>query len=80
MKKVILFLLIFFLGGLSSCSGEANQEEKVTVIINEMPFQTEQYLRIPYTLQTWEYEKEGLALEQIIIIDHNSKTELMKIE
>lgn len=79
MKKVILLLLICFLIGLSSCGSDTNHEEKIKVIINDIPFQTEKYLRIPYTLQMWEYEKEGLDLEQIVVLDYNSKAELMRI-
>lgn len=80
MKKVFLLLFICFLVGLSSCGSDTNHEENVKVIINEVPFQTEKYLRIPYTLQMWEYEKEGLVLEQIVIMDYNTNAELMKIE
>lgn len=77
MKRVILILLTCFLVGLSSCGSDTNH--KVKVVINDIPFQTEKYLRIPYTLQMWEYEKEGLDLEQIVVLDYNSKAELMKI-
>jgi hypothetical protein len=30
------------------------------VIINDTPFKTDLYLRIPYTLKTWEWMKEGV--------------------
>jgi hypothetical protein len=78
MKKAFLLLLICLLIG-PSCSNDTNSEEKVVVIINDIPFQTEKYLRIPYTLQMWEYEKEGLILEEIVMLDYDSKAELMRL-
>ena len=54
--------------------------EKLEVVINDIPFQTEKYYRIPYTLKTWEWEKDGLKLQQIVVLDDNSKTELMTID
>ncbi len=80
MKRGFLLLIVCFLIGLSSCSSDSNYEEKVKVIINDVPFQTERNLRIPYTLQMWEYEKEGLVLERIVIVDQDSKAELMTID
>lgn len=53
--------------------------EKIEVVINDVPFQTEKYYRIPYTLQAWEWEKEGLRLERIIVLDDHSKSVLMTI-
>ncbi|MBU0474216.1 MAG: M23 family metallopeptidase [Bacteroidetes bacterium] len=53
--------------------------EKIEVVINDIPFQTEMYYRIPYTLKTWEWEKDGLKLQQIVVLDDNSKTELLTI-
>ena len=56
-----------------------NQIEKFEVIINDIPYQTEKYLRVGYTLKIWEYEKEGLFLQKIIVLDDDTKEELMTI-
>jgi hypothetical protein len=79
-KIVFAFLYIssFILPGCDATPSPADAE-KIKVIINDIPFQTEKYLRIPYTLQTWEWEKEGLKLEQIIVLDNDSKSVLMTI-
>lgn len=79
MKKAFLLFFVCLLIG-ASCSHNSNYKEKVSVVINNVPFQTEKYLRIPYTLQMWEYEKEGLVLEEIAVLDYNSRAELMKIK
>ncbi len=79
MKNSWLLLLICLLVGVASCGSDSNHAENVRVVINDIPFQTEQNLRIPYTLQMWEYEKEGLVLQQITILDYNTMAELMKI-
>lgn len=77
MKKVFTLLICLLVG--LSCVNNKTSTEKVSVLINDVPFQTEKYLRIPYTLQIWEYEKEGLILEEIVILNYNSKAELMRI-
>lgn len=75
------FLLLTFL----SCSKdnviepEENSTRKVEVVLNDIPFPTETNLRICYTLKMWEFEKEGLSLEEILILDSATKNELMKI-
>ncbi|MEI7501636.1 MAG: hypothetical protein WCK84_14460 [Bacteroidota bacterium] len=39
------------------------------MIINDTPFKTDKFLRIPYTLKTWEWKKSGLSLRQINVLD-----------
>lgn len=39
------------------------------VILNGIPFATNQYLRIGYVLRTWEFERHGLTLRKIEILD-----------
>lgn len=56
------------------------ENRKIEVVINDIPFKTEVYYRIPYTLRTWEWEKEGLQLQRIEIMDHNTKRVLQTIE
>ena len=75
----VLIAVIF-----ASCNNDGgivttNQFEKFEVIINDVPYQTEKYLRIGYTLKMWEYEKEGLFLQKIVVLDDDSKEELMTI-
>jgi hypothetical protein len=53
---------------------------KIEVVINDIPFKTEVYYRIPYTLKTWEWEKEGLKLQRIEILEYNTKRILQTIE
>lgn len=82
MKKLALLLVV--LGVFLSSCGDDNslvlQETKASVIINDVPFQTDKFYRIPYTLRLWEYEKDGLVLEQIQVIDTAAKEVLMTIE
>ncbi len=81
----LLFLILFpllFLG----CSKKNNSDSgtsrygQIEVVINNTPFQTEKYLRIPYSLKTWEFKKDGLSLQQIIVLDDNTKTPLLTLE
>lgn len=83
MKRIILFSVCLFLT-VMSCSEDNHVQpepvEKIEIIFNDIPFPTEKYYRIPYTLKMWEYEKEGLKLERIQILDDESKAELMILE
>jgi hypothetical protein len=47
---------------------------------NYVPYKTEKYLRICYMLKTWEFEKEGLKLDSIVVFDNDTKVDLFKIE
>ena len=60
----MLAALILFSVFLSACSGSSDNSssQNIQVVINDVPFQTEKYLRIGYTLKTWEYEKDNLEL------------------
>lgn len=55
-------------------------KNQVSVIINDIPYKTDAYLRIPYTLELWEFEKDGLVLERISALDEATLTSLMSIE
>lgn len=84
MKKNICYFLIilFFLLGCKKdnvIESIPTPPEKIEVVINDIPFQTEKYYRIPYTLKTWEWEKDGLKLQQIEVLEDNSKLVLMTI-
>lgn len=76
-----MFLLAaFFLTGCKDDEDDPTPAEKIEVVINDIPFQTEKYHRVPYTLKTWEWEKEGLKLQQIVVLDDHSKSELLTID
>ena len=80
MKKSLIFVFSVLI--LFSCERFLCPfgNRKIEVVINDIPFKTEVYHRIPYTLKTWEWEEEGLKLEQIQILDHNTKRMLQTIE
>ncbi len=52
----------------------------IEVVINDIPYPTERYLRIGYTIKMWEWEKDGLKLLEIIVQDEDTKAELMKLD
>jgi len=68
----------------TACSKKKSEIEplpfRMEVFKNDIPFPTEKYLRIGYSIRTWEYAKDGLALQEIVILDNTSKVELMRIE
>jgi hypothetical protein len=78
-------LLNIMLASLISCIGCRKSEtqktalEAIEVILNDTPFPSETYLRIPYTLRFGEFEKEGLKLKQITVMDSQTRSELLKI-
>lgn len=74
-------LCIMMLTSLSGCHGLVPdaRDSRFTVIAQDMPYPTDQYIRIGYTLKMWEYEKEGLDLQQIEILDGNAKATLFTI-
>lgn len=53
---------------------------KIEVIKNDVPFVTEKFTRIGYTLKMWEFKKEGLRLEKIVVFDYDKKTDLLTVE
>jgi hypothetical protein len=88
MKTKTLLGIILFIGILISCKKEKDPDPVIPpgpsgnmeVIINDIPYPTEKYLRIGYTLKMWEYEKDGLRLMEFIVQDDDSKAELMKLD
>jgi len=79
LKIIILSLIALFV--LAACSHNLSspQNNKFTVIAQDMPYPTDQYIRIGYTLKMWEYEKEGLDLQQIDILDGGTRATLFTI-
>jgi hypothetical protein len=82
MKKSVLTALIFFIFFLSGCGGSSSNSStpNIQVAFSDVPFQTEKYLRIGYTLKTWEYEKDNLELQQITVLDKNTGKVLFVID
>lgn len=81
--KLLPALVICLCAVLPACRKngvEYTPEKTMMVCINNTPFQTEAFLRIPYTLKLWEYEKEGLKLMKIVAMDYISQTVLMTID
>lgn len=79
---IVLMAALIYAGCNKNATGDSPSvlAAKMEVVINDIPFQTEKYLRIPYTLKMWEWEKDGLKLQQIVVLDGSSKAELMTID
>jgi hypothetical protein len=86
MKNIFMTILLFGVLIIAGCSDDnttqpnPDDSDKIQVINNDIPFPTEKYLRIPYSLKLWEYEKEGLKLVSIQVFDEISKNEVLKLE
>lgn len=78
----LLLLVSFLLHGCNKSDKDHHSDRygEVEVVINNVPFPTEKYIRIPYTLKMWEFKKDGLSMQQIIILDGNTNTGLMTID
>jgi hypothetical protein len=74
---IIVVLLVTFV---ASCGDSGVSDPKIQVAFSDVPYPTEKYLRIGYTLKTWEYEKDGLELQQIIVLDEDTREELLVID
>lgn len=53
---------------------------KVEVILDEPPYPTETFTRIGYTLKTWEFEKDNLELNRIVVLNGLTGDELLTLE
>lgn len=80
MKKMLWLMVVFLAAFLSACSSDNSSSPNIQVAFHDVPYRTEKYLRIGYTLKTWEYEKENLELQKIIVLDNNTKAELLVID
>jgi hypothetical protein len=81
MKKLALLLLVLAVLPLSCGDNTVVVvSNRAVVVINDIPFQTEKFYRIPYTLRLWEYEKQGLVLEQIQVLDAGTREVLMTLD
>lgn len=87
MKSFKQFVLLFICITLFySCSEDNNPitpdpvERTIEIILNDIPYPTEKFLRIGYTLKMWEYEKEGLELTKIDILNSDNGTTIMTLD
>jgi hypothetical protein len=62
---------------LSGCGG--SDLAPIQVVRNDIPYPTERNLLIGYMLSTWEFEREGLSLSQIVTLDHDTSAVLQTI-
>jgi hypothetical protein len=83
MKTLMYFITLLSLPVLlTGCSKKGTvytpiETAAIEVIINDTPFRTDQFLRIPFTLKTLEWKKKGLSLRQINVLDDVTKTVLV---
>lgn len=84
-QKLIIIVSLFLYITIA-CKKDNNNEFPplnpgiVEVVINDIPYPTEKFLRIGYTIKMWEYEKDGLVLQEIIVQDDATKAELMNFD
>jgi hypothetical protein len=76
---IMLFFMTFVLAGCNNIKSSSSRES-IQVAFHDIPYPTEKYLRIGYTLKTWEYEKESLELQQIQVLDKDTHAELFVID
>ncbi|MBN2615243.1 MAG: M23 family metallopeptidase [Bacteroidales bacterium] len=76
---VFLLMVIAFTGCKKDTNTQPYPDARIEVVLNEIPFTTETNLRIGYALKTWEYEKDGLKLVTIIVMNQNN-TELAQYQ
>jgi len=77
---VIILLVTVSCNKNASTEPEYDLSTKISVVLNEIPYRTEVFHRIPYTLKFWEYEKDNLTLQKIIMFDKSSGTEIFRID
>ncbi len=83
MRKLLLFSVLLSVVFMSACSQSGDDpdlDRRVAVTFHDVPYQTETYLRIGYTLETWEYEKDGLELQQITVLDADTRETLFIVD
>lgn len=73
---LLLPLLLITACKKSSPADEGAPAGKIELAQNYVPYKTEKYLRICYMLSTWEFMKEGLKLQTIIVYNNDTKIPL----
>lgn len=86
MKKMIFVLLFSGIAAvlMSACHKSSGTEYDpvstyIDVVINDIPYKTDEYLRIPFTLKTFEWKKRGYSLRQINVLDDLSREVLVSL-
>lgn len=80
MRKLFIFRIILIAFLVTACGSNHSYDQRIQVAFHDVPYRTEKNLRIGYTLETWEYEKEGLELQQIRVLDGDTREELLIID
>jgi len=82
MRKALLLCMAFFAVLIAACGGDRDGAtgQQIQVAFHDVPYRTETYLRIGYTLETWEYEKYNLELQQIKVLNADTREELLVID
>lgn len=67
---------------LLSCKKSSDETAPEYIVVEQtyIPYKTEKYLRIGYMLKTWEFLKEGLTLQRIVVFNHDNHADLFTIE
>ncbi len=81
MKKKIILTILSSLLLIAACKKSSSTDEnstpdKIALSQNYVPYGTEKSLRICYMLNTWEFMKEGLKLQAILVYDLETKAGL----
>lgn len=63
---------------LAGCGG--SDVSAIEVVLNDIPIPTEKNLLIGYMLSTWEFERDGLVLDKVVVLNHDTGEELQRIE
>ena len=61
----------------AGCGG--SDAAPIEIVLNDIPYPTEKNLLIGYMLSIWEFEREGLTLEKIVVLDSDTSAELQTI-
>jgi len=78
--SIFLTVIIFITGCGNNDTTYIKASERIQLAQNYVPYKTEKYLRICYMLKTWEFEKDGLELQRIVVFDNDTKVDLFTIE
>lgn len=81
MKPLLLLPAILLIAGCTKNNPVYTPvSQSIEMARNFVPYKTEKYLRICYMLKTWEYEKQGLKLQRIVVFDNDTRVNLLTID
>ncbi len=81
--SLYLFMFLSLTILMPGCKKDEDKNTSVyymEVILKNTTFKTNDYLRIPYTLKTWEWKKNGLSLRRINILDDVTKAVIQTLD